>query len=107
MIRRLLTSTLLTTVIAAALVAGSVQAQPDSTKSGVRSGGSVPTDKPVRKGNLFSAVSFGDSAFGAEWAGLRAGAQERYPDLNLTKVEDLHITVAYIGAGWKPEDLDR
>jgi len=107
MIRRLFTSTFLTAAIAAALVAGSVQAQPDSTKAAVHSGGSVPTDKPVKKGNLFSAVSFGDSAFGAEWARLRAGAQERYPDLKLTKVEDLHVTVVYIGADWKPEDLDR
>ena len=107
MFRRLFTSTLLTAAIAAALVAGSVQAQPDSTKAAVRSGGSVPTDKTVRKGNLFSAVSFGDSAFGAEWARFRAGAQERYPDLNLTKVEDLHVTVVYIGGDWKPEDLDR
>jgi len=107
MFRRLFTSTLLTAAIAAALVTGPAQAQPDSTKAAVRSGGSVPTDKPVRKGNLFSAVSFGDSAFGVEWARLRAGAQERFPDLRLTKVEDLHITVAYIGANWRPEDLDR
>jgi 2'-5' RNA ligase len=107
MIRRLLTSTLPTAAIAAALVAGTVQAQPDSTKAAVRSGASVPTEKTVKKGNLFSAVSFADSAFGVEWSRLRAEAQTRYPDLKLTKVEDLHITVVYIGNDWKPEDLDR
>ena len=107
MIRRFLTSTLPTAAIAAALVAGSVQAQPDSTKAAVRSGESVPTVITVKRGNLFSAVSFAKSPFGAEWTRLRADAQARYPDLRLTRVEDLHITVVYIGADWKPEDLDR
>ena len=72
MIRRLFTSAVLAAVIAA-LAAGPAQTQPDSTKSAIRSGGSIPTDKPVRRGNLFSAVSFGDSAFGAEWARLGQG----------------------------------
>jgi 2'-5' RNA ligase len=107
MIQRLFTSMLPTAAIAAALVAGAVHAQPDSTKAAVRSGENVLTDKSVRKGNLFSAVSFADSAFGVEWSRLRAEAQARYPDLKLTKVEDLHITVVYIGGDWKPEDLDR
>jgi 2'-5' RNA ligase len=61
----------------------------------------------VKKGNLFSAVSFADSAFGVEWSRLRAEAQARYPDLKLADKEDLHITVVYIGGDWKPEDLDR
>jgi 2'-5' RNA ligase len=106
MIRRLLTSTLTMTAVAATLVAGAAQAQTDSTKAGVRSGTSIP-DTTVRKGNLFSAVSFADSALGAEWSRLRAEAQARYPDLEMTNQEDLHITVVYIGRDWKPEDLDR
>ncbi|KPJ61073.1 MAG: hypothetical protein AMJ46_03665 [Latescibacteria bacterium DG_63] len=99
-------STLPTAAIAAALVAGTVHAQPDSTKAAVRSGESVLAEKSVEKGYLFSAVSLADSALGLEWSGLRARAQARYPDLKMTKVEDLHITVAYIGGDWKPEDLD-
>jgi 2'-5' RNA ligase len=107
MIRHLFKSTLATAAIAATLVAGNVHAQTDSAKAAVRPGGGVLAEKGVRKGNLFSAVSFADSAFGVEWARLRAEAQARYPDLKLTKVQDLHVTVVYIGGDWKPEDLDR
>ena len=104
---RIFTSMITMAAVAAAFVAGTVHAQPDSTKAGVRSGGTVLADKSVRKGNLFSAVSFADSAFGVEWSRLRDEAQARYSDLKLTKVEDLHITVVYIGGDWKPENLDR
>ena len=108
MIRRLFTSALPAAAIAAALVAGTLHAQPDSTKAGGRPPDrSALADQSVRKGNLFSAVSFAKSAFGREWSRLRAEAQTRYPDLRLTKVEDLHITVVYIGGDWRPEDLDR
>jgi len=107
MIRRLFTSALPAAAIAAALVAGTLHAQPDSTKSGVRPDKSVVADQAVKKGNLFAAVSFAKSPFGAQWARIRAEAQARYPDLRLTRVEDLHVTVVYIGADWKPEDLDR
>jgi 2'-5' RNA ligase len=108
MIQRLFTSALPTAAVVAALVAGTAHAAPsDSTKAEVRAGRTAPADTTVRKGSLFSAVCFGDSAFGAEWSRLRADAQTRFPDLKLTNVEDLHITVVYIGRDWKPEDLDR
>jgi 2'-5' RNA ligase len=107
MIQRLFTFTIPAAAVAAALVAGALHAQPDSTKAAAGSSENVRTDKSVRKGNLFSAVSFADSAFGVEWSRLRAKAQARYPDLKMAKVEDLHITVVYIGGDWKPEDLDR
>ena len=107
MIKRLFTSTLPAAAIAAALLAGAVHAQSDSTKAAAGSRDSALTARSVKKGNLFSAVSFADSALGVEWSGLRGEAQEQYPDLELTKVEDLHITVVYIGGDWKPEDLDR
>ena len=107
MLRRLIPSTLATAAIAAALVAGPPQARPDSTKAAPRSGGSVRAEGSVTRGDLFSAVTFADSAFGREWSRLRPEAQVRYPGLVLTDAADLHITVVYIGAGWKPEDLDR
>jgi 2'-5' RNA ligase len=107
MIRRFFTSTLPAVAIAASLVAGAVHAQPDSTKAAAGPRESTLPAKSVKKGNLFSAVSFGDSAFGVEWSRLRAEAQELYPGLELTKVADLHVTVVYIGGNWKAEDLDR
>lgn len=107
MLRRLFTSTLLTTAAVAAFVAGAAQPQPDATKAPAPGGASAPATPAVNKGNLFSAITFADSAFGAEWSRLRAEAQARYPDLVLTRVEDLHVTVVYIGGDWKPEDLDR
>jgi hypothetical protein len=99
MVRRLVTS-----AIAALLVAGAAQAQTDSTKAAA---GNAPAEPGVRRGNLFSAITFGDSTLGAAWARLRGEAHERFPDLKLTPVPDLHITVVYIGGDWKPEDLDR
>ncbi|MFN7988534.1 MAG: hypothetical protein U0529_13745 [Thermoanaerobaculia bacterium] len=58
-------------------------------------------------GNLFSAVRCAGTPLGREWATLRAEAATRFPDLRLTLVEDLHVTVVYVGPGWKAEDLDR
>lgn len=107
MIRRLLDSTLPAAVIAATLVAGPAPAQADSTSAAARSGAGVPAERVVKRGNLFTAVTFADSALGLEWSRLRAEAQTRFPDLRLTSVADLHITVVYVGADWKPEDLDR
>jgi len=104
---RAFTLALAALTLAAALLAGPACAQQDTTGAPARSGGSAPAERNVRKGYLFSAVSFADSAFGVEWSRLRAEAQEHFPDLKLTKVEDLHITVVYIGGDWKPEDLDR
>jgi 2'-5' RNA ligase len=58
-------------------------------------------------GSLFSTVPCADTPLGREWATLRAEAATRFPDLRLTRVEDLHVTVVYVGPGWKAEDLDR
>jgi len=108
MIQRLFTSTLATAALLAALVAGTAHAAaPDTAKAAAGPGTGVLTDTSVRKGSMFSAVCLGDSAFGAAWSNLRAEAQSRFPGLRMTKVEDLHITVVYIGGGWKAEDLDR
>jgi hypothetical protein len=93
--------------LAAALLAGAALAQRDTTGAPAPAGASPPAETALRMGYLFSAVSFGDSTLGREWARLRPEALERFPDLRLTKVEDLHITVVYIGGGWQPGDLDR
>jgi 2'-5' RNA ligase len=59
----------------------------------------------VKRGNLFSAIRLADSDLGRQWASLRGQAAARFPDLRLARTEDLHITVVYIGAGWRDEDL--
>lgn len=94
-------------VIASTLIAIPAQAQPDSTAARTGSAGSAPAQKVVKTGFLFSAISFADSAPGMEWSRLRAEGQARFPGLKLTQPADLHITVVYIGGGWKADDLDR
>ncbi len=108
MTMRFRTSALATAALLAALAAGTAHAAaPDSAKAAAGPGTGVLTDTSVRKGNMFSAVCLGDSAFGAAWSRLRAEAQARFPGLRMTDVRDLHITVVYVGGGWKPEDLGR
>lgn len=58
-------------------------------------------------GNLFSTIACADTALGRTWAKLRPEAAVRFPGLALTKVEDLHVTVVYVGPGWKRDDLGR
>jgi 2'-5' RNA ligase len=90
----------------ATLISIPAQAQPDSTATRAGSVTSTPAEKVVKQGFLFSAISFGDPASGGEWSRLRAEAQVKFPDLKLTRPEDLHITVVYAG-DWKADDLDR
>jgi 2'-5' RNA ligase len=58
-------------------------------------------------GNLFSTIACGGTALGRTWAKLLPEARTRFPGLELTRVEDLHVTVVYVGPGWKREELDR
>lgn len=57
-------------------------------------------------GALFSTIPCAQTPLGRAWASLRDEAAARFPGLNLTHVEDLHLTVVYVGEGWKVEDLD-
>lgn len=107
MIQRLLPSMVLAAAVAAAVAAAAPPVQPGSVPAAPGAGERPRTDKDIKQGSLFSAVCFGDSTLGAEWSRLRPEAQARYPDLRLTMVKDLHITVVYIGGDWKPEDLNR
>jgi 2'-5' RNA ligase len=93
--------------VALALAAGPVRAQTNAMKTPDSSGERAPRAKTPRRGSLFSAVSLADSPLGKTWSRLRSEAQARFPDLNLTHAEDLHITVVYVGGGWKREDLGR
>jgi 2'-5' RNA ligase len=57
-------------------------------------------------GSLFSTIPCAATPLGAEWSKLLAEAGSRFPRLRLTRVEDLHITIVYLGADWKIEDLE-
>ncbi len=68
----------------------------------------VPAGPPAHPGGtLFSTVRCADTPLGREWAKLRADAAARFPGLSLSMVEDLHITVVFVGPGWRVEDVDR
>jgi 2'-5' RNA ligase len=58
-------------------------------------------------GSLFSTIPCATTPLGREWANLRGEAAVRFPGLRLTTVEDLHVTVVYVGPGWRIEDLGR
>ena len=47
-----------------------------------------------------------ETPLGKEWLTLRAEAESRFPGLRLSQVEDLHVTVVYIGGDWKAKDLE-
>lgn len=58
-------------------------------------------------GNLFSAIPCAETELGRTWAKLFPEAGVRFPGLALTKAEDLHVTVVYVGPGWRRGDLGR
>jgi hypothetical protein len=96
--RRLIASIPLLAAILVALIAVPARAQADSTAT---------AEQVVKRGFLFSAIPCGGSALGAEWSRLRPEALAKFPGLKLARIEDLHITVVYIGGDWRTEDLDR
>lgn len=58
-------------------------------------------------GNLFSTIPCAETELGRTWARLLPEAGVRFPGLELTEVDDLHVTVVYVGPGWRHEDLGR
>jgi len=107
MIRRLFASILPLAAITAALIAIPAQARTDSTATRTTPAGVAPEEKVVKRGFLFSSISLGKSVLGVEWSRLRPEAEAKFPGLKLTRTEDLHITVVYIGGDWKDQDLGR
>jgi 2'-5' RNA ligase len=105
--RHLITSALPLVAFIAAFIAVPALAQTDSAADRTSVTGSAPTEKTVKTGFLFSAISFADSSFGVEWSRLLPEAQAKFLGLKLPRPEDLHITVVYIGGDWKAGDLDR
>ena len=71
----------------------------------------VPAGPPAAPaavvGNLFSAIPCAETGLGRTWARLLPEASVRFPGLKLTMTDDLHVTVVYVGPGWRREDLGR
>ncbi len=64
--------------------------------------------RPVSsRGDLFSAILLGDSELGRRWALLRPEAKARFPGLKFKPPGNLHLTVVFIGKGWREPDLPR
>jgi 2'-5' RNA ligase len=57
-------------------------------------------------GFLFSTIPCAETPLGREWARLREEAERRFPALAMTRAEDLHLTLVYVGA-WRQQDLER
>lgn len=60
---------------------------------------------PLPRGALFAALRLGDGDLGHRWAALRPEAGARFPGLKLKQVPDLHLTLVYLGHGWREADL--
>lgn len=95
----------LATVFVAAFLVAATAVPACAASAPVPGADSVLAARGVKKGYLFSAVSFGDSALGRTWGELREEAAAKFPGLKLAQVADLHITVVYIGGDWKVADL--
>jgi len=63
-------------------------------------------EKKRDTGSLFSAILFGKTELGQRWAKLRPEAETQFPHLKLKSVDDLHMTIIYIGKNWRRESLD-
>lgn len=105
--RRLFAQTLSLAALIAALVATTAPAQTDPGATKAAPPANAPAEKAVKRGYLFSSISLAKSALGDEWTLLRPEAEAKFPGLKLTRTEDLHITVVYIGGDWKDQDLGR
>lgn len=68
----------------------------------------APATTPAHPGgSLFSTIPCAGTPLGRAWARLLPEAAARFPGLRLTRVADLHVTVVYVGPGWKSEELER
>lgn len=90
---------------ALALLTGITAIVACSPRPAPRAAPAVPAARP--SGDLFSTIPCADTPLGREWSELRAEAGARFPLLRLTATEDLHVTVVYVGPGWRAADLGR
>jgi 2'-5' RNA ligase len=55
---------------------------------------------------LFSAIPLGKTQFGRDWEKAQPELAKKFPGLAFEKTGNLHVTLSFMGAGWKPEDAD-
>jgi len=68
----------------------------------------APATPPAHPGgSLFSTIPCAGTPLGLAWARLLPEVSARFPGLKLTEVADLHVTVVYVGPGWRAEELAR
>lgn len=60
----------------------------------------------LERGALFAALRMGDSELGRRWGAVIPECRRRFPELRPRVVADLHLTVAFLGPGWKEENLE-
>lgn len=54
---------------------------------------------------LFSSLPLGNTKFAAEWAKAQPELAKEFPGLRFETPVNLHVTLSFMGAGWKPEDV--
>lgn len=55
---------------------------------------------------LFSSLPLGQTKFAAKWAKVQKEVAKKFPELRFEKPENLHVTLAFMGAGWDPAKID-
>jgi 2'-5' RNA ligase len=65
--------------------------------------GQALTSGLYRKGYLYSSISLADTDLGKRWGEIRQEAVKLFPSLRMKDVEDLHITIVYVGDKWRTE----
>ncbi len=71
---------------------------------------SCPADALDKDGKgallLFSALPLGKTKFAKEWGKARKELTKKFPGLSFEKVENLHVTLSFMGPGWNPAETD-
>ena len=73
-------------------------------------GVSCPADALDKDGKgtllLFSALPLGKTKFAKEWGKAQKELAKEFPGLSFEKPDNLHVTLSFMGAGWKPDETE-
>lgn len=71
---------------------------------------SCPADALDKDGRgallLFSALPLGKTKFAKDWGKAQKELAKKFPGLAFEKTENLHVTLSFMGAGWKPDETE-